>query len=153
MIHNDWKCQITRNSEKNCFKFFQTSANFLRLLLNLEKKSKVIFGFSTVGSALRFAKAVCEAKFCKSHSFLKFPGTLPNFWRTLANPGKIKQSINRFSMKNTTYILAFRVLSTHSPKDILPENKVGYTAIRCVLARTGSSFGKKRHFCMVSTRV
>ena len=25
--------------------------------------------------------------------------------------------------------------------------------IRCVLARTGSSFSQKRHFCMVSTRV
>ena len=32
-------------------------------------------------------------------------------------------------------------------------NKAGYTAIRCVLACTGSSFGQKRHFCMVSTRV
>ena len=33
------------------------------------------------------------------------------------------------------------------------KNKAGYTAIRCVLARRGSSFGQKRHFCMVSTRV
>ena len=33
------------------------------------------------------------------------------------------------------------------------ENKAGYTAIRCVLAGTDSSFGQKRHFCMVSTRV
>ena len=32
-------------------------------------------------------------------------------------------------------------------------NKAGYTAIRCVLARTDSVFGQKRHFCMVSTRV
>ena len=32
-------------------------------------------------------------------------------------------------------------------------NKAGYTAIRCVLAGTDSTFGQKRHFCMVSTRV
>ena len=32
-------------------------------------------------------------------------------------------------------------------------NKAGYTAIRCVLAGTDSSFGQERHFCMVSTRV
>ena len=32
-------------------------------------------------------------------------------------------------------------------------NKAGYTAIRCVLAGTDSSFGQKRHFCMISTRV
>ena len=34
-------------------------------------------------------------------------------------------------------------------------NKAGYTAIRCVLARTDtdSSFGQKRQFCVVSTRV
>ena len=32
-------------------------------------------------------------------------------------------------------------------------NKAGYTAIRCVLAWTDSSFGQKRHFHVVSTRV
>ena len=32
-------------------------------------------------------------------------------------------------------------------------NKAGYTAIRCVPAGTDSSFGQKRHFCMVSTRL
>ena len=114
MIHNDWKCQITRNSEKNCFKFFQTSANFLRLLLNLEKKSKVTVGFSMVGSAyilaLRFFSALCEAKFCESHSIFKFPGTSPNFLKTLADPRKKILSIHRFSMKNTTLILALRFL-------------------------------------------
>ena len=116
MIQNDQKCQITQKSEKKNFKFFLTLANFSRLLLSLEKKRKVIFGFSMVCSAyilaLRFLSAVCEAKFCKSHSFLKFPGTLLNFLRTLANPGKKKQSIDRFSMKNTTYILALRFSSS-----------------------------------------
>ena len=33
------------------------------------------------------------------------------------------------------------------------ENKVGYTAIRCVLARSDSNFGQKWHFRLVSTRV
>ena len=32
-------------------------------------------------------------------------------------------------------------------------NKAGYTAIRCVLARTDSSFGQKLDFGLVSTRV
>ena len=32
-------------------------------------------------------------------------------------------------------------------------NKAGYTAIRCVLARTDSNFRQKQHICMVSTRV
>ena len=36
---------------------------------------------------------------------------------------------------------------------VLNYNKAGYTAIRGVLAGTDSSFGQKRHFCMVSTRV
>ena len=34
-----------------------------------------------------------------------------------------------------------------------PRNKAGYKAIRCVLARTDSSFGQKRHFRVVSARV
>ena len=39
------------------------------------------------------------------------------------------------------------------PVSNVRKNKAGYAAIRCVLARTDSSFGQKRQFRVVSTRV
>ena len=117
MIQNDKKRQIPPNLEKKIFQFFfPTLMNFLGLLMNLERKRKVIFGFSKVCSthilALRISSALCEAKFCKLHFFVKIPGTLLNFLRTFLNPGKKKQFIYRFSMKNTTYILALKFSSS-----------------------------------------
>jgi len=56
-----------------------------------------------------------------------------------------------FFLSNRVYHIAPQVGQCGTLKMFL--NKAGYTAIRCVLAGTDSSFGQKRHFCMVSPRV
>ena len=55
------------------------------------------------------------------------------------------------SLCHSVYV--YHATDSRKKKAFLLPNKAGYTAIRCVLAHTGSSFGQKWRFCMVSTRV